>query len=398
MRSLVFVGIVGASLCLSFGIACAQEPTDAKVEAAPRVSNVDVHVSSEVDAYADTDHVFVVSPSIAGSLSNPVTGWKVGGRYLVDVVSAASVDIVSTASRRWEEVRHAGSVDGSYKLGDFGVGAGGVVSIEPDYQSYAGGGSITRDLLDKNLTLLVGYSHGHDIGGRTGTPFSVFSRTLDINGFKGGATVLVSASTLVSLVGDVIHEAGDPSKPYRYVPLFAPGTQLPLGASAAVVTQSLSARALEQLPLKRDRFSLSARLAHRFTLSTVRVDERVYIDTWGLKASTLDGRFIFDVGRRLSLGPHVRLHGQTSVDFWQRAYALRPGSDLPALRTGDRELGPLINVTGGGTIRYHVGPAANPRSWVLGVDLGLTSTHYLDDIYVTHRLSSIGALMMEVDL
>jgi len=32
------------------------------------------------------------------------------GRYLVDAVTAASVDIVSTASRKWKEQRHAGSV------------------------------------------------------------------------------------------------------------------------------------------------------------------------------------------------------------------------------------------------------------------------------------------------
>jgi hypothetical protein len=60
--------------------------------------------------YADTDHVFVETPSISAAVTNPTAGWSVGGQYLVDVVSAASVDIVSTASRRWQEVRQEGSL------------------------------------------------------------------------------------------------------------------------------------------------------------------------------------------------------------------------------------------------------------------------------------------------
>ena len=47
-------------------------------------------------------------PMIAASIENVTTGASIRGRYLVDVVSAASVDIVSTASRRWQETRQAG--------------------------------------------------------------------------------------------------------------------------------------------------------------------------------------------------------------------------------------------------------------------------------------------------
>lgn len=373
------------------------DPT-APAEAPPPARAIDVHASSEVAGYADSDHVYVVSPTVAGSVANPTAGWSAGGRYLVDVVSAASVDIVSTASRRWEEVRHAGSVNGSYKPGAFGVSGSGDVSIEPDYQSYTGGISLTQDLLNKNLTLLGGYSYGHDIGGRHGTPFSVFSHKLDIHGFKAGGTVLLDRATVLSVVGDLIFENGDPSKPYRYVPLFAPGTQVSRGASVDEVMQlRTSARVLEQLPLTRNRYALSGRLAHRFSTSTVRLDERGYIDTWGMKATTTDARWLFDAGR-FELGPHARVHAQTGVSFWQRAYELRPGFDFPALRTGDRELSPILNLTGGGSVRWHLGPASAPRSWALGLDAGLTWTRYFDALYITQRLSGVTALSLEVDL
>ena len=82
--------------------------------------------------------------------------------------------------------------------------------------------------------------------------------------------------------------------------------------------------------------------------------------------------------------------------FWQRVYVVKPGFDFPAIRTGDRELGPLYNVTGGGSLRWFVGPTANPRTWTLGFDLEATSTHYLDDLYVTRRISALSAASLEV--
>jgi hypothetical protein len=261
------------------------------------------------------------------------------------------------------------------------------------------GGAVTKDLFDKRFTLLGGYSYGHDVGGRTGTAFSIFSRTLDRHGFKLGGTFVVNKQTVASLVLDTIFERGDPSKPYRYVPLFAPGTAVPRGASPELVAQlRVSARPLEQLPLSRDRVALSGRIAYRFDPATLRVDERLYADSWALFATTTDARYLVDLGRRVELGPHVRFHAQKAVNFWQRAYTLQPGFDYPALRTGDRELGPLLNLTGGGSFRWKLGRAEHPESWILGVDANVTSTQYLDDIYLTSRLSAIAALSLEVEL
>jgi hypothetical protein len=359
---------------------------------------VQATASMEVGAYVDSDNVFVVTPTVAGSIGNELAGWHLSGRYLVDVVSAASADVVSTASPPFTEVRHAGTLEGTYKPKSFGVTGNAAVSIEPDYVSVLGGASLVKDLLDKNLTLTFGYSHLHDIAGRSGTPFSVFARVLDRDAFKLGSTIVASRSTLVSIVTDLMIEYGDPSKPYRYVPMFAPGTDVPKGASVDLVTQlRLPARVLEQLPLRRDRLGLSAGFSHRFRRSTLRMDELLYADTWDLKASATDARWLFDVGRRFEIGPHLRFYGQTPVSFWQRAYTLS-GNDFPALRTGNRELGPLLNFTGGGSARAALGRHDDVRKWVLGIDANVTSTQYLDDIYLTNRVSFVGSLSLEAAL
>jgi hypothetical protein len=389
--------VVALAVTTTLGPAWAQTPEAAAVS--PRASNLTGHVALSYGQYADTDHVFVETPSISGTVSNPTAGWSVGGQYLVDIVSAASVDIVSTASRSWQEVRHEGTLEASYKPRTLGVQANASVSDEPDYLSWSGGAAVTQDLANKNVTWLLGYAHGHDTAGRTGTPFSVFSRVLDRDAFNAALTLVMSPTTLATVIGDMVLESGDPSKPYRYIPLFAPGTNVPRGAPIDLVNSlRVSARPLEQLPLSRQRYGVTMRVAHRFHLATLRLDERLYTDSWGMKATTTDARYLFDLSRRVELGPHARLHAQTSVDFWQRAYTFGPGFDYPALRTGDRELGPLFNVTGGWTMRLGIGRASDPSSWVLRFDLNATSTRYLDDLYVTQRVSVLGGAALETEL
>ena len=62
----------------------------------------------------------------------------------------------------------------------------------------------------------------------------------------------------------------------------------------------------------------------------------MYDDSWGLVASSSDVRWIFDLGRRFALWPHVRFHVQNAVSFWQLAYvvALRAGLEPPGVPNG----------------------------------------------------------------
>jgi hypothetical protein len=358
----------------------------------------ETHAALTYAQYADTDHVFVETPSLSGRVADPTAGWRVDAQYLVDVVSAASVDIVSTASRRWQEVRQEGAATAAYKPGTWGGQVEGYVSDEPDYVSWSAGGAVTQDLNDKTVTWQLGYAHGHDVAGRTGTPWSVFSRPLDRDALAGTLTLVVDRATLASFVVDGVLEDGDPSKPYRYVPLFAPGVSVPAGAPVEVVnTLRVSARPLEQLPLSRQRYAITGRLAHRFRGATLRLDLRAYEDSWLMTAVTGDARFLVDVSPRVELGPHARLHGQTAVDFWQRAYKFGPEFQVPALRTGDRELGPLFNATGGWTARFALGSASHPSAWVVRLDLDVTATRYFDDLYVAHRVSALGGVTLEAD-
>ena len=356
-------------------------------------------VRGEVSVYTDTDHVSVFTPSLTVEAADATKGWSARANYLVDAVSGASVDIVSTASPHWTEARQAGGAEASYKPGDLGFTGAGSFSSEPDYLAWAAGGTAMLDVDQKNFTLLAGYAYGHDTIGRSGTPFSVFSRSVSRNAFNSAVTIVVNPTTLLVVGGDLVRERGDSSKPYRYIPLFTPEVAAGVARGASVDDVNrlrLPERPLEQLPLARDRYAAWGRYLHRFSRETLRLEERLYTDTWSLRATSTDARLMVDWRERWQLSSHLRFHAQSPVSFWQRAYTLTDAG-VPALRTGDRELGPLWNLTAGGGFRWK-GGRPHPTGWTIGGDIDLTYTSFLDDLYVTGRLAGIATFVWEADL
>jgi hypothetical protein len=358
-----------------------------------------VRASSEVGAYRDSFATAVLTPTIAARVESPESGWSAQGRYLVDVVSAASPDVVATASPRWSETRHAGNADLRYKPGAFGAGLSASTSYTPDYFSGGAQGSVVFDLDDdKTWTLSAARGFAHDIIGRTGTPLSIFSRKLDTFSASVGLSRVIGPRTLGVLVVDAYAERGDSSKPYRYVPLFLPADAARVGRGASVedVARLRSgARPLEQLPLSRDRLAVTLRIAHRFDGATLRAEERLYGDTWGMPASTTEARLYVDLGRRVTIGPTVRGHVQGKTGFYRRAYASTGAADVPAVRTGDRELGALFSLSAGALLRVGLGSDGDPMATAIGFDVDGTFTRFADALYVTHRFAGLTALSIE---
>jgi hypothetical protein len=398
---------VGLACLLAAGIACGGNARagGAPATSQPPLGDLVVRASSETALYTDSDQVTVVTPSISASIEDPLAGWSAGASYLVDVVSAASVDVVATATPRWSEVRHVVGAHGRWQPSTVAVEARGSVSSEPDYLSLGGGGVLEAELYDKNLVIFLGYAYGHDTIGRAGSPFEVFARILHKHAVTAGASVVMSRSSLLTGVADVVIESGDPSKPYRYLPTFEPDVvnDVPAGASIELV-DALRAdeRPLERLPGRRQRYALTGRLAHRFAGSTLRIEERLYGDSWGLMATTTDTRWLVDIGRRLTIWPRARVHLQGAADFWARADPLRPAASgrlaPPEIRAGDRELGPLATFTGGGGVACDLGRVPGSRAWVLSLSGDAILTRFRDAIYLQQRSALFAALSIEARL
>ena len=362
-----------------------------------------VHVGLEMSGYTDSVSVHVLTPAVRGSVASPTAGWNVGANYLVDVVTAASPDVVATASRRFHDVRHVAGVTGGYKPGRFGAQAFANYSQERDYISRTLGITATGDFADKQVTPALGYSYTWDTIGRTGTDYDVFSRPFNTHEITAGSTFVLTPMTVLVLGGGVALESGDQSKPYRHVPIFEPGVNVPIGASVDEVNRNrLPAKPLEQLPLDRQRFSLSGRFITRIGgKATLRIEERLYRDTWAITSSSTDARYLVDVNARFRVWPHLRVHAQSGTSFYNRIYGATLNSDgsatIPRFRTTDRELSPMFGITGGGGVRYALTDPGGKFQLAVFSSADVLFNYYINALYIRTRFAGYGTIGLEAD-
>jgi hypothetical protein len=365
-----------------------------------------VHVGLEFSGYTDNTAVQVLSPAVNAAVASPTSGWNVGGSYLIDIVSAASPDIVSMASPPFKETRHAGALGGGYKVDNVLLGLNSNVSREPDYLSITGGGSAAIELNDKLVVPRFGYSLQKDTIGIRNTPFANFNRDFASHTLEGGVTFVLSPTTLLVTGTTLKLEFGEQAKLYRFVPMFAPdvAAQVRAGESVESVNAArLNIRPREQLPRSRQRFAIGARLNHRLTPgSTLRVEERVYVDSWGIKASTTDARYLIDLDDRFRVWPHVRFHAQSGTNFYQRAYVA--GFDtqeaflvIPKYRTGDRELSPMMSLTLGGGTRIGLNSERASIHYAVVVSGEMMYSQYFDSLFIVSRTAWFGTVGLDVE-
>ena len=300
--------------------------------------------------YSDTDNVLVVSPQVAAHRELDDEGGEASARVAVDVISAASVDVVSQATSGFTEVRKEAALAGSHRLGALLPGLRYRFSDEPDYRSHTVGGTLSRDFADHDTTLALSYDLGLDTVGRTGTPFSAWSRHLTIHTGEVGLTQVLDPRTLVRGSYSLTVQRGYMEKPYRYVPLFDMATLADLEQSGGLDADDVDAYRLaerppEAVPDLRLRHSLAVRgLRWLPAIGAAQLDYRLYLDSWGVQAHTLDLALRIPIGR-FRLDVDDRLHYQRAADFWSRAYAVDGDGQIPTWRSLDRELGTYVQDT-----------------------------------------------------
>jgi len=307
---------------------------------------------------------------------------------------------VSTASERWVEVRQAADLSVDYKPKDLGLTVSGSVSREPDYLSWSVGATGRIELDSDHVTPSLGYSFSHDTAGRSGTPYSVYALQLVRHTAQVGVELVLDRSSRLVLLSEGSLELGRQEKPYRFLPLFDTATAAliePGESIESVNALRLPGRVAERVPETRRRFTLTADWARRGARHTLRANERLYADSWGLYASTSDLSWLWDVSSRLTLEPRARFHVQSSVDFWQRAYAAElDGAELsvPSLRSGDRELSALWTASLGFGSEWRT-QATYGQGWTFGALIELGFTQFLDALFIEQRSSGLVVLTVE---
>jgi hypothetical protein len=364
-----------------------------------------VRIGVEMSGYTDSTNVHVLTPGINAGVSSPTSGWNVGGSYLLDIVTAASPDLVSQASRRFREERHVGTLSGGYKIGIVQLGANGFLGREPDYLSQSVGVNASFELFDKLVTPRVGYNFSYDRIGMRDSPYVNFERNLTTHSPEAGITFVLSPTTLLVTGISVGIERGENSKLYRFIPMFPLeiSGRVPAGASYELVNATrLNIRPREVVPRTRDRVAVGARINHRLSANgTIRIEERIYSDSWGIKASTTDGRYLHDLGEHLRVWPHLRLHAQTGAEFYQLAYGAAVETDgslvIPQYRTTDRELSPMLAATVGGGARIALTGEKSETQLAIIVSGEVMYNRYLASLFIKSRTAVWGTVGFEAE-
>lgn len=263
--------------------------------------------------YGNDDAVTVFSPWAAAG-HQVGAGLTVGAEWHADVISSASVDVVSGATSGFNETRNEGtlSVDGDWGwvLGRLSYTG----SFESDTYAHLVrlGGQV--ELLQRNLTLGLGYGFGYDQLGQVHEPTEIwrdrFSHMLDLS-----VSQLLSKTTVGSLEYSFLHQSGLLSSPYRRVPLMPRDTTEQRPSAAQWVS--------ERHPDARGRHALAVSvkqaLGERVFL-TARY--RAYLDTWSLRSQTGELSLAVDTGADVTVEVSDRFYYQSRASFYRGIYTV----------------------------------------------------------------------------
>ena len=282
---------------------------------------------SKVQLYVDNDHTTVISPIVqAQAVVSDSTIVNAG--YVADVVSSASIDVVSQASKTTiHDVRHQVSLGTSHDFEFAKATLGYSFSTEHDYQSNNLSASLEKNLFDKNTVLAVGYALSLDDVGRAGD--HNFSKSLNVNSVSFTLTQLFSPKLAGQLTYEYGYSDGFQSSPYRFVPVRATPDASPMYFVP------------ETDPLTRSRNALV--LGANWFIpkdSALQADYRLYTDSWGITSHTVGLRYIVNLTNKVELRLRSRFYTQGAASFYQSSY-----SQTLTYMAIDRELSPLWSET-----------------------------------------------------
>ena len=270
--------------------------------------------------------------------------FSVAYNYYVDMISSASIDVVTQASP-YKETRTQNSFSVDAIHGKSTYSAGYIHSEEPDYKSQTAFASVSQDMFGDLTTVTFGYIRGWDKVGERGTPRN---DPLDRSSWQLGLSQILTRTMLLNLNYEGTDSDGFINNPYRQVRYL--DSQEPLGY----------AYQKEVYPHTRSGNAGSATLKYYLPWRAAATGSyRYYSDTFGIRAHTGELGYTQPVFRSWTLDSHVRYYHQNHADFYSDLF---PYANAQNFLARDRELATFGSVTigVGATWEYHV----NRFSWL----------------------------------
>jgi hypothetical protein len=252
-------------------------------------------------------------------------------QYYLDMISSASIDVVSQASP-YKERRTQQNVGIDFLHNNTLYSAGYISSIEPDYNSKTAFLNVSQSLFGDLTTINFGYTQGNDVVGKVDKGVvQPFRADADRKNYAIGLSQVLTRNMLLGANFEVDSSGGYLHSPYRSVRYLDP-----------TVARGYSYEP-ENYPSTRTSNAASVELKYYLPLhSALDGSYRFFSDTWGIHASTYQVGYTQTLFNNWTLDGAVRYYTQTHATFYSDLF---PYANAQNFMARDRELAQFTTKT-----------------------------------------------------
>jgi hypothetical protein len=247
--------------------------------------------------------------------------YSVSANYYVDMVSSASIDVMTTASPYTEE-RTQGSLALDTLHGKTQYSLSYTLSDESDYTANTASLDVSHDLFGDLTTVSFGFSQGWDEVRKNGD--NEFEETVDRRNYRFSLQQILTPQLMTGLNYEVITDEGFLNNPYRSVRYLDDSSARGFSFEPEVYPSTRTSNAI----------ALNARyyLPYR---AAIHGEYRFYTDTWGIDANTASIGYTHPWGKRWIFEAGYRWYDQSSADFYSDLF---PRANAQNFLARDKEL------------------------------------------------------------
>lgn len=247
--------------------------------------------------------------------------YSVAANFYMDMVSSASIDVVTTASPYTEtRTQMSAALDALNGKTQYSVNF--TNSDENDYTANSASLDISQDMFGDLTNVSFGFSRGWDEVRKRGD--ADFSEPIDRSTYRVGVTQILTPTLMVGANYELVTDEGFLNNPYRSVRYLDPG--------------SASGFAFQPEVYPHTRTSNAAALNARYFLpyrAAVHGEYRFFTDTWGIDANTVQVGYTHPWGKQWIFELTYRWYDQSAADFYSDLF---PRADAQNFLARDKEL------------------------------------------------------------
>lgn len=294
---------------------------------------------------------------------------SLSANYYVDLISSASVDVLSYASP-YKETRKQGSVGADYLHGNTLYSVGYIESNEPDYKARTAFFSISQSMFGDLTTVAFGFTRGWDHVGEDTYPngYSAGGRITtwvgdaDHRNWSASVSQILTRNLLLGVNFETDESDGYLQSPYRKAAYLNPVGLVEYEPQVTPNTRTGNAGSVQ----------LKYYLPWHAALDG---NYRLYHDTWGILAHTLGAGYTQPLFGDWTFNATARYYRQTAANFYSDLF---PFQDSQNFMSRDRELAQFQDFTVGLGAAWQFHP-----SWPRWIEKGTLNLSY-DRIHIAY--------------